>query len=312
MDAKARHPPNHEPDLALARAWREHRRVALDVAYRLLGSLVEAEDAVQEAFARLARQRVEEIDDVRAWLVVVVSRICLDELGSARVRRDAYVGPWLPEPMLAVAGSEPDPADRITLDETVRMALLVVLERLTPAERVAFVLHDVFHLPFEEIAEIAGRTTASCRQLASRARRRIAQESAARYEVDRERERAVTQRFLAACEGGDLDALTQALDPDALLRADGGGKVQAPRKPVRGRDRIVKIIASGRRSFPGMQFSPIEVNGGPGMLIRAADGTLLSVIALTIKGDQIHELDLIGNPDKLARLESATARDAQA
>jgi RNA polymerase sigma-70 factor (ECF subfamily) len=185
------------------------------------------------------------------------------------------------------------------------MALLVVLESLTPPERVAFVLHDVFHIPFEEIAEIVGRTTASCRQLASRARRRVAELPAGRFEVDRERERAVTERFLAACEGGDLDALTEALDPDALLRADGGGKAQAPRRPVRGRDRIVKIIVNGRRSFPGMRFSAVAVNGGPGLLLRTADGTLLSVIALTIQNDRIQEIDLIGNPDKLGRLASA-------
>ena len=295
-----------DPEHDIQGAWREHHRVLLDVAYRLLGTVADAEDAVQEGFARLARQRMEEIDDVRAWLVVVVSRICLDELRSARTRREAYVGPWLPEPLVAEArGSEPDPADRITLDDTVRMALLVVLERLTPPERVAFVLHDVFRLPFDEIAAIVGRSTASCRQLASRARRRIAEEPAGRAEIDPERERAVTQRFLAACQGGDLAALTELLDPDALLRADGGGKVQAPRRPVRGREPIVKIVANGLRRFPGLRVTGATVNGGPGALVRAADGALVSVIALTIEDGRICEVDLIGNPDKLARLNPA-------
>src|SRR5436309_12066726 len=160
-------------DAAIGEAWREHRRYVLDVAYRMLGTVSEAEDVVQEAFARLIREEVDEIHDVRGWLVVVTTRLCLDQLRSARAKREAYVGPWLPEPLIQPPGAEPDPAERITLDDSVRMAMLVVLERLTPAERAAFVLHDVFQFSFESISGILDRTPAACRQLASRARRQI-------------------------------------------------------------------------------------------------------------------------------------------
>src|SRR3954447_25753062 len=209
-----------EHDTYLDTAWREHHQALLDVAYRVLGSMSEAEDAVQEAFSRLMRADRAAIRDVRGWLVVVTSRICLDQLGSARAPREAYVGTWLPEPLLSYSpgnGTTADPADRITLDESVRMALLVVLEQLTPPERVAFILHDVFQLPFEAIGEVVGRSPAAARQLASRARRRVADADAgrpARFTVDAAEERAVADRFLAAAQGGDLDALTELLAPD--------------------------------------------------------------------------------------------------
>jgi RNA polymerase sigma-70 factor, ECF subfamily len=280
---------------ALEQAWDAHHRVALDVAYRLLGSVTDAEDAVSEAYARLARRPVEEIDDVRAWLVVVVSRICLDQLGSARARREQYVGEWLPEPIL----DSSDPADRVTLDDSVRMALLVVLERLSPAERVAFVLHDVFALSFDEVAEAVGRTPAACRQLASRARRHVQADGLARFPVDRAEEAAVTARFAAACETGDLAALAELLDPDVVFRADGGGRVQAPRRPVRGRDTVVKVMANGYRRFPGLQISVGNINGGPGLVARTADGTLVSVGALTIRDGRVRAIDLVANPEKL-------------
>jgi RNA polymerase sigma-70 factor (ECF subfamily) len=280
---------------ALAQAWEAHHRVALDVAYRLLGSVTDAEDAVSEAYARLARRPVEEIDDVRAWLVVVVSRICLDQLGSARARREQYVGEWLPEPIL----DSSDPADRVTLDDSVRMALLVVLERLSPAERVAFVLHDVFALSFDEVAEAVGRTPAACRQLASRARRHVQADGLARFPVDRAEEAAVTARFAAACETGDLAALAELLDPDVVFRADGGGRVQAPRRPVRGRDTVIKVMANGYRRFPGLRISVGNINGGPGLVARTADGTLVSVGALTIHDGRVQAIDLVANPEKL-------------
>jgi RNA polymerase sigma-70 factor, ECF subfamily len=280
---------------ALEQAWEAHHRVALDVAYRLLGSVTDAEDAVSEAYARLARRPVEEIDDVRAWLVVVVSRICLDQLGSARAKREQYVGEWLPEPILDSA----DPADRVTLDDSVRMALLVVLERLSPAERVAFVLHDVFALSFDEVAEAVGRTPAACRQLASRARRHVQADGLARFPVDRAEEAAVTARFAAACDTGDLAALAELLDPDVVFRADGGGRVQAPRRPVSGRDTVIKVMANGYRRFPGLQISVGNVNGGPGLVARTADGTLLSVGALTIRDGRVRAIDLVANPEKL-------------
>jgi RNA polymerase sigma-70 factor (ECF subfamily) len=280
---------------ALEQAWEAHRRVALDVAYRLLGSVADAEDAVQEAYARLARRPLDEIDDVRAWLVVVVSRICLDQLGSARARREQYVGEWLPEPILD--GS--DPADSVTLDDSVRMALLVVLERLSPAERVAFVLHDVFGLSFTEVADAVGRTPAACRQLASRARRHIRSDELARFPVDRAEEAEVAARFAAACETGDIASLAELLDPDVVFRADSGGRVPAPRRPVHGRDVVLKVMANGYRRFPGLRIAAQGINGGPGLVARAPDGTLVSVAALTIHAGRVHAIDLVGNPEKL-------------
>src|SRR5881227_2391034 len=169
-DTTQRTPPPE--DERLAEAWRDHRQYVLDVAYRMLGSVTDAEDVVQETFARLLRAE-DEIADVRGWLVVVATRLCLDQLRSARAKREAYVGPWLPEPVVESAGAPVDPADRITLDDSVRMAMLVVLERLTPAERAAFVLHEVFRFSFDDVSTIVGRSPEACRQLASRARRRI-------------------------------------------------------------------------------------------------------------------------------------------
>ena len=277
----------------LEQAWAEHRRVAFDVAYRLLGSVADSEDAVQEAYARLARQPLERIADVRAWLVVVVSRICLDQLTSARAKREKYVGEWLPEPIV-----DADPADRVTLDDSVRMALLVVLERLSPAERVAFVMHDVFGLAFDEVAAAVGRTPAACRQLASRARRHIHADETARFPVDRSEEEAVTARFVAACETGDLAALAELLDPEVVFRADGGGVVQAPRRPVVGRDTVLKIMGSGSRRLPNLRFVLATVNGGPGVLLYDGE-TLTAVVAFLISHGRVREIDLVGNPAKL-------------
>lgn len=295
-------------DTDLEDAWREHRRALLDVAYRLLGSVAEAEDAVQEAFARLMRADRDAIDDLRGWLVVVVSRICLDQLRSARVRREAYVGPWLPDPVVIAPAPDADPADRVTLDESVRLALLVVLEQLSPPERVALVLHDVFHLSFEEVGRIVGRSPAACRQLASRARRRVdEQEPAARFSVDREREAAVAERFLAAARDGDLAGLTAVLDPGVVLRADSGGLVQAPRRPISGRDKLVKIVARGLALTPGMRMRAAWVNGGPGLVAHDGEGRLVAVAAFVVEEDRIVEVDLLGNPERLARLDVPAA-----
>src|SRR5438034_3115158 len=173
-----------QDDAAFADTWREHRRYVLDVAYRMLGSISDAEDVVQETFARLLKQDADQIQDVRGWLVVVATRLCLDQLRSARSRRGSYVGPWLPEPV--IEGETDDPADRVTLDDSVRMALLVVLERLTPAERAAFVLHDLFRFSFDDVARMVGRSPQACRQLASRARQHVQQQTGpARFAVDR-------------------------------------------------------------------------------------------------------------------------------
>src|SRR5437016_10935476 len=187
-----------ENDTWVTQAWSEHHGFLLDVAYRLLGSYSEAEDTVQEAFTRLLRTDLDPIEDVRAWLVVVVSRLCLDQLRSARVRREAYVGPWFPEPLIH-SDEMSDPADIVTMDESVRMALLIVLERMSPAERVVFVLHDVFDIPFEKVASMVGRTVAACRQLARRARKRVdAEADSARFAIDPAEQRRGVDAYIAA------------------------------------------------------------------------------------------------------------------
>src|SRR5881392_1739749 len=209
-------------DTGFADAWREHRRYVLNVAYRMLGSVSDAEDIVQETFARFLRQDSDEIEDVRGWLVVVATRLCLDQLRSARWKRESYIGPWLPEPVIET--EDADPADRITLDDSVRMAMLVVLERLTPAERATFVLHDVFGFSFDDVAKIVGRSVEASRQLASRARKRIEEETGpARFDVDPTELNRIADRFITAATDGDMDALMEMLDPNVVGWTDSAG-----------------------------------------------------------------------------------------
>src|SRR6478735_12743444 len=221
------------------------RRQLINVAYRLLGSLAESEDAVQEAYARwyaLPRSRQEEIVSPGAWLTTVTGRVCLDALGSARARRERYVGAWLPDPLPAHAERGPghgaDPADQMVLDESVTMAFLVVLESMTPAERVAFVLHDVFRYPFADIAQIVGRSPAACRQLASSARRRIRVSHGPTTPVAEQA--AVVRSFKRAWEAKDITALIGLLDPDATAVADGGGLAPAHHHPIHGGEEIAR------------------------------------------------------------------------
>ena len=285
----------------VAEAWQSHRGYLLDVAYRLLGSLTEAEDAVQEAFARLLRADPSTIDDVRGWLVVVVSRLCLDQLRSARSRRETYVGPWLPEPLVPPAGGEPDPADRVTLDDSVRLALLVVLERLTPAERAAFVLHDVFEFSFDDVGDIVGRTPEACRQLASRARRRIRDETGpGRFTVDTSELARIAKRFIDASSAGDMDALMDVLDPEVVGWTDGGGLVPAPVEPVVGRRAVAERFLMYVRGF-GVRLAPAVVNGEPGVL-GFVDGRLASVLAFEARDGLVTRIHGIANPLKLAHV----------
>ena len=295
-------------DAALGSVWRAHHRYLLDVAYRLLGSVSEAEDVVQDAFARLMRVDLAQIDDVRGWLVVAVTRRCLDELRSARSRREVYVGPWLPEPVIEAPDQDPDPADRVTLDDSVRMAMLLVLERLSPAERAAFVLHDVFRFTFDEVAAIVGRTPAACRQLASRARRHVrAEASPARFQVDPTDLSRVADRFIAAAATGDLEALMQVLDPNVVGHTDSGGVVPASRRPVVGRRNVAQRFLQFVRGFR-ITLVPIPVNGEPGVLAYQ-DDRLVGVIALSIRDGLIAHLHAIANPYKLAY--AASLLDAQ-
>ncbi|MFF0341497.1 RNA polymerase sigma factor SigJ [Kribbella sp. NPDC004875] len=284
------------------------RRQLINLAYRLLGSLADAEDVVQETYARwYAMTSAEQaaIDNPAAWLTKVASRICLDLLRSARSRRERYVGEWIPEPLPestewtsgpAGSGELADPADRVTLDESVNMAFLVVLDAMTPAERVAFILHDVFRYPFPEVAEIVGRTPAACRQLASSARRRIRDAesptppSARRAELVRE--------FKAAWEATDIAALVTLLDPDVLATADGGGVVSAALEPVRGGTKVAEYFTGLPVFNLGRSIVERTVNGQPGLVIEF-EGVVETVIAFDVAGDRITKIWAIRNPEKL-------------
>jgi RNA polymerase sigma factor (sigma-70 family) len=291
------------PEPGLGALLRERRQL-IDLGYRLLGSLTEAEDVVQETYARwyaLPEQQRGAIEVPGAWLTTVAGRICLDVLRSARARRERYVGEWVPEPLPGPGewrGGAADPADRVTLDESVTMAFLVVLESMTPAERVAFVLHDVFRYPFAEVAEIAGRSPAACRQLASSGRRRLraAQAPAAaplpgRAEVVRE--------FKRAWEAKDVRGLLGVLDPDATVVADGGGVVLAALEPIEGGERIARyVVGLAERSPAGITIEECPVNGQPGLVTRQ-DGVVVTVFAFDVAGDRVRRIWAVRNPDKL-------------
>jgi RNA polymerase sigma-70 factor (ECF subfamily) len=283
------------------------RRQLINLAYRMLGSLADAEDAVQETYARwyaMTPDQQEVIESPGAWLTTVASRICLNVLSSARARREAYVGQWLPEPVPDPAewasgqpGAAADPADRVTFDESVSMAFLVVLESMTPAERVAFVLHDVFRYSFAEVAEIVGRTPAACRQLASSARRRI---RAAQPPVNpAARQARVVRAFKQAWEACDIDALIGVLDPGAIATGDGGGLVKASLRPIEGGEQIARYLADLARQTPGgVRLLERTVNGQPG-LVAQQDGVTLAVYAFEIAGDRITRMWAVLNPGKL-------------
>jgi RNA polymerase sigma factor (sigma-70 family) len=298
-------PADGRPDPGLNVIVSERRQL-INLAYRLLGSLADAEDAVQETYARwyaMSRPQQEAIESPGGWLTTVTSRICLDLLGSARARRERYVGEWIPEPLPKRSewiGGRPgvttDPADRVTLDESVSMAFLVVLESMTPAERVAFILHDVFRYSFNEVAEILGRTPAACRQLASSARRRI---RASQAPATPPAQRAdIVKAFKQAWEAQDIDALIGLLDPDATVIADGGGLVSAALRPIEGSQQIAGYLVDivGRAS--NLTILERTVNGQPG-LVAQRDGVTVTVFALDVAGDQITHIWAVRNPDKL-------------
>jgi len=284
------------------------RRQLINLTYRLLGSLAEAEDAVQETYARwyaMSRPQQDAIESPGAWLTTVASRICLNLLGSARARRETYVGEWIPEPLPErtewatgrPGGTTLDPADRVTLDESVNMAFLVVLEAMTPAERVAFILHDVFGYPFAEVAEIVGRTPAACRQLASSARRRLrAAQAPARPTAQ---QAGVVRAFKAAWEAKDINALIGLLDPGATAIADGGGLAVTFVHPIEGAEQIARAwIEIANRAAGHVTFLERMVNGQPG-LVAQEDGRTVTVFAFGIAGDRIKHIWVVRNPEKL-------------
>ncbi|MEU8245876.1 RNA polymerase sigma factor SigJ [Nonomuraea sp. NPDC048916] len=276
--------------------WGRHHRYLFAVAYRLLGSAADAEDAVQEAFVRLRTSAPADLEHPLAWLTTVTSRICLDMLGSARARRETYVGTWLPEPLVAYDDS--DLGEVTALRESVRTAVLLVLESLTPAERVAFVLHDVFGMDFDRLATVVGRTPQACRQLASRARRRVRAEAPPRVPVSAEEHRRVTATFLQAASDGDLADLVNLLDPQVVLRSDGGGAVHAARVPVRGRERVVTLLSGLARRYAGVDVRPVRLAGGDGVVLRL-NTKVIGVVGIEVTGGRITELNLVLNPAKL-------------
>ena len=282
----------------LAEEFERHRGHLRAVGYRMLGSVSEAEDAVQEAWLRLDRSDPGGTDDLRGWLTVVVGRICLDILRRRKSRKEQLAGSWLPEPMVQV-GNHAGPERDTVMADSVGLALLVVLESLTPAERLSFVLHDVFGVPFEDIAPVVERTPAAARQLASRARRRV-RAQAPEPDADLAVQRRAVDAFLAAARDGDFEGLLRVLDPDVVLRVDGGPNPPRPfaRAPLVG----AEAVARGAENFRGGadRAEPVLVNGAPGLLVRFPARSL--VAAFTVSKGRIVEIDIIADPDKLRGL----------
>jgi RNA polymerase sigma factor (sigma-70 family) len=285
----------------LAEQFEEHRPRMRAAAYRMLGSVSEAEDAVQEAWLRLSRTDVRGIDNLRGWLTKVVARVCLDMLRTRASRREDPLDVHVPEPIIARAigrGDEGPEADALLAD-SVGLALLIVLEKLEPAERLAFVLHDVFAMTFEEIAPIVDRSVVATRQLASRARRRV-QGQAPTPDADLPTQRRVVDAFLAAVRDGDFQALVTVLDPAIVLRADGGA-LKGVSRLVRGAQAVVAQAAAFSKL--GLSSQVVLVNGNVGVVSRLPDGRVLSVIGFTIAGGKVVEMDILADPDRLGRLD---------
>ena len=295
----------------------QERRRLLGVAYRMLGSLHDAEDAVQEGLVRwqqLGPDGRAQVREPAAWLTTVVSRICLDALGSARARRERYTGVWLPEPVPGAPGlggaapggvlgpaPGPDPADVVTLEESVSMALLVAMEQLSAAERVALILHDAFGLPFDDVAEVVGRTPQACRQLASSARRHLRAQP--RYAASGPERDAVVAAFARACQDGDLEALARVLDPGVVVRSDGGGVVTAARRPVEGGEKVARFVLGlfAKQAATGVPAAVAAepVNGRTGLVVRLG-GVVVAVVDLAVADGAIREIAVVVAPDKLA------------
>jgi len=277
----------------------DYRSLLFSIAYRMLGSVMEAEDIVQEAFLRWQRADPEQIDSPKAYLSAVVTRLCIDQLRSARERREMYIGPWLPEPL--VTAPEENPASAISLGESLSMAFLVLLEKLSPEERAVFLMREVFDTPYTEIARMLVKTEAACRQLFARARQHIT-EGRPRYETSREEQEQVTARFLQACMTGDLDGLMSALAPDVISLSDSGGKVSAARRAVHGADNVARfILGLLKKAPPSTEYRYLEINGQPA-IVTYIDRQPFNVTILQIGDGHIQAIHNIVNPEKLQRI----------
>jgi RNA polymerase sigma-70 factor (ECF subfamily) len=282
----------------------ELRPTAFAIGYRMLGSVAEAEDVVQEALLRLheALERGEQIASPRAYLATVATRLAIDQLRSARVRRETYVGEWLPEPL--VGDPEADPARQAELADSLSMAFLVLLESLSPEQRAALLLHDVFDYGYSEIAEIVGKSEDNARQLAARARRHV-EERRPRFEASREQRDELARRFFAAVREGDVGELETMLAKDVVLHGDGGGKVPAIARALHGSKRVARTLGAWMRAgarIPGVELREVEVNGQPGALMLTGDGSLIGVWALDIADGQIQGIRSVVNPEKLGHV----------
>ena len=291
-----------------AHVFGEHRNLLVSVAYRVLGSVTDAEDAVQEAWLRWANVRHSEITDPRAFLVRVTTRLAIDRLRRAKTRRESYVGPWLPEPIL----TRQDLAEDAAMAESVSMAMLVVLETLSPLERAVFVLREAFGMPYAEIADVLGRKEEATRQLARRARDHV-RERRSRFDTDQNEQRRVTERFLEATSTGDLKALMAVLSPGVTLVADGGGRALAPRRPVRGADKVARFLVAvaneertvqflesvGDEPTPDLRIHLAHVNGGPGV-VATSGGRPITALVLEVSDGLVQTVHVVANPEKLA------------
>jgi RNA polymerase sigma-70 factor (ECF subfamily) len=284
----------------------ELRPLVFSIAYRMLGSVAEAEDIAQETLLRAHRELREgtEIASPKAYMTAVATRLSIDHLRSARVRREAYIGPWLPEPLLT-ADPSADVAADAELAEDLSLAFLVVLERLTPDERAVFLLREAFDYKFSEIAEIVGKSPANCRQIGARARRHVLTERP-RFEPSRAAREELAARFLAAAQGDDLDGLIEMLADDAVFTGDGGGKATAFPQPLVGAQRIAHAVRAlfrqAARGDDAVKVTPTTVNGQPGWIAHDGDGAVIVVMALDIAGGQVTAIRSVVNPDKLAHL----------
>ena len=280
------------------------RRRLLGISYRILGSFADAEDVVQDAWLRWSRTDVTEVENPEAFLTTVVTRLSLDRLRTLKARREVYSGPWLPEPVAA----DPDPQSAVELADSLSLAVLVVLETLSPLERAAFVLREVFSEPYPVVAEILGREEPAVRQLVHRARQHV-DAGAARYRADRATHNEVVQRFLAACETADLDALLGVLAPEVLLVSDAGGVGKAPVRPITGEDKVGRfLIGVTTKVVPGTTVGPEVFNGRLGLVARL-DGRAITAIAFDIGDGHVHTLHLLANPEKLAGLDAPIPLD---
>ncbi len=283
--------------------YTEYRPLMFSIAYRMTGSVSDAEDIVQEAFLRVSKDA--DVESPKAYLATITTRLAIDHLRSARVRRESYVGTWLPEPLIGNGfGGEPDPAELAETSDSLSMAFLVLLESLAPAERAVFLLREVFGYDYREIADTTGKTEAACRQIFVRARRRI-DEGRLRFETSRAEGEELTSLFLAAASGGDMTSLLERLAPDVAFYGDSGGRGETRFiTPVFGRDQVAEVvrIQLERTLQLGASLRPTWVNGQPGMLARDADGGLIAVIAFDVLDGQVQAIRTVANPEKLRHI----------